>query len=241
MTKIFSLPNYTSISIKGPDSEQFLQGQISCDLTQQKDYFDGLFCNEKGYVITNCVVIKNDGFVIILRKDVTSLLVGELEKFSKFYDCTLKIEHQEIHGKQTNSTFTKGIGHLESDHNELDWEIETMKNFCFDIGGAYSEKYRLNEIGYEPTKYVSYEKGCYRGQEIIARLKYLGKTTKKAIIFPGSINSISNGSGRKIGKKIFQTKNEDNHQTHFFVEKSEYFVNDTRIIPIANQWDLIQD
>ena len=137
------------------------------------------------------------------------MLISELEKFSKFYDCTLKVEHQEIHGKQINSTFTKGIGHLESDHNELDWEIETMKNFCFDIGGAYSEKYRLNEIGYEPTKYVSYEKGCYRGQEIIARLKYLGKTTKRAIVFPGSINSISNGSGRKIGKKIFQTKNED--------------------------------
>ena len=81
-----------------------------------------------------------------------------------------------------------------------------MKNFCFDIGGAYSEKYRLNEIGYEPDKYVSYEKGCYRGQEI-----------------------------------IFHTRNEDNHLTHFSVEKSEYYINDMRIIPIANQWDLIQD
>tara|TARA_Y100000813_G_C24144940_1_gene344282 strand:- start:630 stop:1355 length:726 start_codon:yes stop_codon:yes gene_type:complete len=241
MIKIFSLPNYTSICVKGPDSEEFLQGQMSCDLTQQKNYFDGLFCNEKGYVITNSVVIKNDDFTIILRTDVASLLVSELEKFSKFYDCTIKIEHQEIYGKQTNNTFTKGIGQLESDHNELDWEIETMKNFCFDIGGAYSGKYRLNEIGYEPDKYVSYEKGCYRGQEIIARLKYLGKTTKRAVVFPGSINSISNKSGSKIGKKIFHTRNEDNHLTHFSVEKSEYYINDMRIIPIANQWDLIQD
>ena len=241
MIKIFSLPNYTSISVKGSDSEEFLQGQISCDLTQQKNYFDGLFCNEKGYVITNSVVIKNDGYDILVRKDVASLLVNELEKFSKFYDCTIKIEYQEIYGKQTNNTFTKGIGQLESDHNELDWEIETMKNFCFDIGGAYCGKYRLNEIGYESEKYVSYEKGCYRGQEIIARLKYLGKSTKRAVVFPGSINFISNGSGRKIGKKIFHTKNEDNHLTHFSVEKSEYYVNDMRITPIANQWDLIQD
>ena len=241
MIKIFSLSNYTSISVKGRDSEEFLQGQISCDLTQQKDYFDGLFCNEKGYVITNSVVIKNDGFVIILRKDVASLLVNELEKFSKFYDCTLKIEHQEIHGKQTNNIFTKGIGHLGSDYNELDWETETMKNFCFDIRGAYSQKYRLNEIGYESTKYVSYEKGCYRGQEIIARLKYLGKTTKKAVIFPGCVNSIFNDTGKKIGKKIFLSSNEDDLQTQFFVEKSEYYVNDMRIIPIANQWDLILD
>ena len=116
-----------------------------------------------------------------------------------------------------------------------------MKNFCFDIRGAYSEKYRLNEIGYESTKYVSYEKGCYRGQEIIARLKYLGKTTKKAVIFPGCVNSIFNGTGKKIGKKIFLSSNEDDQQTQFFVEKSEYYVNDMRIIPIANQWDLILD
>ena len=241
MIKIFSLPNYTSISVKGPDSRKFLQGQISCDLTQQKNYFDGLFLNERGYVITNSVIIKNDNYDILVRKDVASVLVSELEKFSKFYDCTIKIEHQDIHGKQTNNTFSKGIGQLESDHNELAWETETMKNFCFDISGAYSGKYRLNEIGYESAKYVSYEKGCYRGQEIIARLKYLGKTTKKAVIFSGCVNSIFNDTGKKIGKKIFLSSNEDDQLTHFFVEKSEYYVNDMRIIPIANQWDLIQD
>ena len=241
MIKTFSLPNYTSITVKGPDSEEFLQGQISCDLTQQKDYFDGLFCNEKGYVITNSVVIKNHGFVILIRKDVASLLVSELEKFSKFYDCKIKIVDQVIHGKKTKNIFTKGIGQLESNHDELDWERETMQNFCFDISSAYSEKYRLNEIGYDTNKYVSYEKGCYRGQEIIARLKYLGKITKKAVIFSGSINSIFNDTGKKIGKKIFMTNNKVAQQTHFFIEKSEYYFNDMRIIPIANQWDLIQD
>ena len=88
MAKIFYLPNYTSIIVKGPDSEEFLQGQISCDLTIQQEYFDGLFCDEKGYIITNSVVIKNDGFVILLREDVAPLLLEELEKFSKFYDFT---------------------------------------------------------------------------------------------------------------------------------------------------------
>ena len=103
MAKIFSLPNYTSIIVKGPDSEKFLQGQISCDLTKQKEYFDGLFCDEKGYIITNSVVIKNDGFVILLREDVAPLLLEELEKFSKFYDCSIKIAPQDIYGKQSVS------------------------------------------------------------------------------------------------------------------------------------------
>ena len=241
MTKLYSLPNYTSIKVKGADSKEFLQGQISCDLTQQQECFDGLFCNEKGYVITNSVVIKNDGFVILLRRDIAPLLVSELEKFSKFYDCTIKIEHQDIYGKQTNNTFTKHIGKPKSNYDEINWKTDTMLNFCFDIDADCSGKYRLNEIGYNSEKFVSYEKGCYRGQEIIARLKYLGKATKKAVIFSGSLNYILNKSGRKIGKKIFSTAIKDCQQTHFFVEKSEYYSSDERIIPIASQWDLNQD
>ena len=241
MAKIFSLPNYTSIIVKGPDSEEFLQGQISCDLTKQQENFDGLFCDEKGYIITNSVVIKNDGFVILLREDVAPLLLEELEKFSKFYDCSIKIAPQNIYGKQSNDSFSKHLGKAESNFDEVNWETETMRNFCFDISANYSGKYRLNETGYITEKFVSYEKGCYRGQEIIARLKHLGKTTKKAVIFSGSIKSLSNMDGKDIGKKIFETKHKSDQQTQFFVEKSEYYFNGNKIIPIANQWDLIRD
>ena len=62
MALSFSLPNYTSILIKGIDSEKLLQGQASCDLAQNREYFDGLFCDEKGYVITNAVILKKDFF-----------------------------------------------------------------------------------------------------------------------------------------------------------------------------------
>ena len=242
MTKTFYLPNYTSINVKGPDSEKFLQGQISCDITKSDQYFDGLFCNEKGYIITNSVVIKKNHFFILVKSDVAQSLVSELEKFSKFYDCTIEIEHQDIYGKQTNAGFTKHIGTIETNYNEQDWETETMKNFCFDIGADNSGKYRINEAGYNFQKFVSYEKGCYRGQEIIARLTYLGKTTKMAVVFSGLVDSIFNEAGREIGKKIFQTNAKDEEYTQFFVEKSEYYSNDKKIIiPVASQWDLIQD
>ena len=46
MAKIFSLPNYTSILVEGVDSEKLLQGQISCDLALDQNYFNGLFCDD---------------------------------------------------------------------------------------------------------------------------------------------------------------------------------------------------
>jgi hypothetical protein len=241
MTKIFSLANYTSITVKGLDSEKFLQGQVSCDLSKQQEYFDGLFCDEKGYVITNAAIIKKNGFVILLKKGVAEVLIKELEKFSKFYDCKIDIESQDIYGKYEGNCFTKHIGNVESNFDDDDWESITMKNFCFDIGVDYSGKYRSTEIGYNLERYISYEKGCYRGQEIIARLTYLGKTTKKAVIFSGSLKSLFDETGRKIGKKIFETTTKDRQLTQFFVEKSEYYADEVKIIPVANQWDLSLD
>ena len=45
----------------------------------------------------------------------------------------------------------------------------------------------------------------------------------------------------ELGKKIFETNHISDQQTQFFVEKSEYYFNGNKIIPIANQWDLIRD
>ena len=241
MTKIFSLTNYTSITVKGLDSEKFLQGQVSCDLSKHQEYFDGLFCNEKGYVITNAAIIKKNGFVILLKKCVAEVLIKELEKFSKFYDCKIEIEPQDIYGKHEGNCFTKHIGNTDTNFADDDWEAITMKNFCFDISVDYSGKYRANEIGYSLERYISDELKIHENQIFIARLTYLGKTTKKAVIFSGLLKSLFDETGRKIGKKIFETTSKDRQMTQFFVEKSQYFVDEGKIIPVANQWDLSLD
>ena len=103
MALSFSLPNYTSILIKGVDSEKLLQGQVSCDLAHNKDYFDGLFCDEKGYVITNAVILKENFFRIIVKKNVSKFLIDELQKFAKFFDCEISEEKQNIYGVQDNN------------------------------------------------------------------------------------------------------------------------------------------
>ena len=44
-----------------------------------------------------------------------------------------------------------------------------------------SKKFRPNEINYDYLR-VSFDKGCYRGQEIVARMKYLGVDRRKFCI-----------------------------------------------------------
>ena len=96
-------------------------------------------------------------------------------------------------------------------------------------------------MGYDLNKYVSYEKGCYRGQEIIARLTYLGKKSKKAVIFKSDYQEIFNSDKRSIGKKIFEIKLNGEEYSQFFVENTSFYSNGLEITPVTSQWDLDQE
>ena len=77
MTNYYQLKNYTAITVKGANSKELLQGQVSCDLDEEKDYYDGLFCNEKGYVITNSVILLDECFHILVKDAVCPILKNE--------------------------------------------------------------------------------------------------------------------------------------------------------------------
>lgn len=69
----------------------------------------------------------------------------------------------------------------------------------------------LQQLNLQDLGAVSFKKGCYTGQEIIARMKFLGKLKKKMYHFtlnsdshekvlPGS--NIVDGSGKKVGQLV---------------------------------------
>jgi hypothetical protein len=96
-------------------------------------------------------------------------------------------------------------------------------------------------LGYNLDKYVSYDKGCYRGQEIIARLTYLGKKSKKAVIFDSDYQEITNSENKSIGKKIYSFKSKSKGYSQFFIEDTDFFLEGKKIIPVTSQWDLDLD
>ena len=236
MSNYYNLPSYKVISVKGEDAEKFLQGQVSCDLSQLAEFYIGLFCDEKGYVITNATIFRNESFEIIVKNDLAFDFLKELERFSKFFKCEISISEKKIYGVENNGKFSKMIGEKPNEMTEAEWNINTLKNFCFDIDQEHSRKLRVNEIGYNFSEYVSYEKGCYRGQEIIARLTYLGKKNKKCVVFNEDYDEIHNVDNRKIGKKIFSINTKETRLSQFFAQEANYFSSGKEIKPIANQW-----
>ncbi|MFT2111779.1 YgfZ/GcvT domain-containing protein [Marinomonas sp. 2405UD68-3] len=77
---------------------------------------------------------------------------------------------------------------------------------------ANSEQFLPQMLNMQFTNGISFKKGCYTGQEIVARVQYRGKTKKRLYI--GSINNtinekttaITNSDGKNVGDIVQQTK-----------------------------------
>ncbi|MEK0426430.1 MAG: hypothetical protein RJB11_2521 [Planctomycetota bacterium] len=72
-----------------------------------------------------------------------------------------------------------GIGVLASDcENRREWEFERISNFWPWYGVDITEKNLPQEIGID-SRAISFKKGCYLGQETVARLDALGQVQKQ--------------------------------------------------------------
>lgn len=63
--------------------------------------------------------------------------------------------------------------------NDRQWQRDQMINGIAEINVAVSGEFLPQELNFDALNAVSFQKGCYPGQEIIARLKYRGKVKKR--------------------------------------------------------------
>jgi folate-binding protein YgfZ len=148
------------IVVEGKDSIDFLQGQISTDVSKQEtEKIDrSAICNLKGRVIASflCKKISNDQFHLITHQSVVKKLVDTLKKYAVFSKVSIN----------------------EGDENVIDyiddeaWKNSIIDNFDPEIYSENSEKYTPQELGYDKNGRIDFKKGCFTGQEIIARMHY---------------------------------------------------------------------
>jgi folate-binding protein YgfZ len=199
----FTLNDYCTLEITGKRCLEFIQGQASGDISEKTQNKDVLFCDEKGFVITNATVVNSETLEVIIKNDVAEILKRELEKYSKLYKCEIIIKETIISGIYDGMGFTKTTSMPKASNTNNNWDLLKLLNFDIDISNTMSLKNRPNEFGYSLDKYVSFTKGCYRGQEIIARLKYLGSKKSTLAIFK-DLTADEKNQLLKIGKEVFE-------------------------------------
>jgi tRNA-modifying protein YgfZ len=84
------------------------------------------------------------------------------------------------------------------------WRLETIRNGIVHITDETKEQFLPQMINLDKGDGVSFTKGCYPGQEIVARTKYLGSVKRKLCQFKSNIllragTAILNSSGATSG------------------------------------------
>ena len=214
-----------AIMIASPKAETFLQGQLTCDVKAlaNGDSTLAAHCNAKGRVVSLFTLFKRDDiYYLIMPKDVIDITLLNLNKYAIFSKITPSIAPVKIYGVigKPNDELNNLIRIIDAnveryylvDFNETSSEVFAEKNnhwHRLDIAAGIPRLYKNTIEEFLPHALnlpalgaVSFNKGCYTGQEIIARLEYRGhlKQHLKQIKF-------LNADIDLIGKKIMRPDN----------------------------------
>lgn len=175
------------IRIQGKDSLEFLQGQLSNDLEliEKEELQKNVICSTKGRIIALLWVkkIDDESFDLILENTIAEKAFETLKKYKVFYKSEMVLLNNEPEGFN--------IIKIE------DWKTNCIKNGLCEINSSTTEIFTPHDLGYQNLKIISFDKGCYTGQEVIARMHYRAKL--KSGLFFISSKSIENiGEGDDI-------------------------------------------
>jgi hypothetical protein len=202
------LNQFSALKISGPDAERFLQGQLTCnvsDITVDTAHY-GACCTAKGRIVAN-FNISFDGinYWLVLPASSADILEKHLQKYKVFFKANIKNCQQShlILGQWTNGGIashnhnvhrlvlseSRSLVIIEEDSSYLynlsptrDWRLADIAAGLYYVEGSQVEQWIPQHINWHLIGGVSFSKGCYTGQEIVARLQYLGKT-KKALYY----------------------------------------------------------
>lgn len=97
-----------------------------------------------------------------------------------------------------------------------DWDLADIRQGIAHIHPDIQESYTPQLLNYDLTGHVDFKKGCYTGQEIVARMHYRG-TAKKRLFrasvegVPASVQSLLLHKGESVGEIVSVARNEAGH------------------------------
>ncbi|MCC5796505.1 MAG: folate-binding protein YgfZ [Methylophaga sp.] len=211
-TPYFSVLDTTLVKVSGSDAAQFLQNLLTNDvmqLTNGQCQLNG-FCNPKGRLLASFLLIRQrDEYLLLLPDDQASFVMQRLSMFKLRSKVTVEDCSQDYRAiyLQADSTATgirlpwhntsslilseaaqhaAQINALEDDN----WFNAGTEQFSQDlliqgipvVNASTREQFTPQQINFEVMGGVSFKKGCYPGQEVVARLHYLGKPSRRMFL-----------------------------------------------------------
>lgn len=194
-------PDLAVLSIRGDDARVWLNGQITNDVrtTKAGDAVHALVLNVKGRILADTIVLDRGerGLSVIIPRSEHATLREHLEKYVIMEDIELVLETLDVAELHEGATSGEHFATPWMGQGVSIWIGDASSLGAVDrIEDAEAELIRIREgrpafgVDFGPTTYpqeaglesaVSFQKGCYLGQEVVCMLENRGQLSRRLV------------------------------------------------------------
>ncbi|MES2212801.1 MAG: hypothetical protein V4490_06655, partial [Pseudomonadota bacterium] len=214
-----SLP-FQRIHVTGKDAATFLQGQFTIDVTTLLPGQTHLsaYCSAKGKVQTTFWITgQGNDFIIIVPQSTVKLQMELLKRYALFSKVSITLDASPVYGTRqpknesssiclANSTRCFSTEPSDDSLSPKDWAAADIEEGFVLLDLCLSDTLFPHYLNLVALGGIGFKKGCYLGQEIIARMEYRTEIKRHlchaTVIQEGAIalgDSILNEQGASIG------------------------------------------
>lgn len=179
---------YRLITVSGTDRIDFLQGQLSQDISRLKSSGRMLaaWCNPKGRVIAIFRVIdQGREIALLVPETLLEKLVQRLTMFRLRADVEFAVSDD--------------LGGLIQD-DEADL-IRLIRAGVPNIDDTNTEAFTPHMLNLDKLGAISFSKGCYTGQEVVARTEHLGQSKRRLMRYEADLDGVAVGDKLSDGER----------------------------------------
>ena len=198
-----NLKNRALVRVSGVDAEEFLQNQLSNDISKLDDsniQFNA-YCQHQGKIITLFWVMRSDSsFLLSFPIDLLDKVISRLKMFVIMSDVIIEdvtnsfvqvglINEIDPNGYLINEKMSLSVQSKKNDievkiNNYDEWMKACIESGIPEVFLSTSEKLVPQMLNLDIDEFgVNFSKGCYPGQEVVARLHYLGEAKRRLFSF----------------------------------------------------------
>ena len=107
---------------------------------------------------------------------------SKLEISFQNYDSFFRLHYLEKKYHLVAFTESEEFKGYNISNDKLPWELDEIINQNFEITSEVINKFTPHELGYHLNTRIDFEKGCYTGQEIVARMHYRAKKLPEILV-----------------------------------------------------------
>lgn len=196
---IMETPRFAEILVHGSDAAGFLHSQLTSDvkaLAVDECQFSG-YCGADGRVQALLLLARTgpEEFRLLLPEPLAEPVLQRLQRYRLRARCTLAAAAAEITSNQAEPASTTDTRLWQ--HAGFCWRVQVppartggapLPAALWDqqvalgipwLLPATSERFLPQMLGFDRLQAFSLRKGCYPGQEVIARTHYLGRSKRR--------------------------------------------------------------